>query len=305
MNYYSQDNELHSVCTAGVVLSIMLFILVICALMLGMLAPGACENPEVYECVPDKRGDTIEFDDVITLNAPDLSIEIGNGVYSSLSDFTGERYVHAADKVGDTVDMGIDVSSLQGPINWMKVRSTGISFVFIRAGYRGYSKGELFEDKRFSENLRGAIATGMKVGIYVYSQAITPEEAVEEAELLIRSIGKMRIALPLVIDVEYADTGSGIGGRLYNAKLSKERLTAVVKAFCDTIRAAGFEPMIYSNTYMLSNRIDFDLLGRVGIWAAYPHTEMPYENRYDVWQYSWEGRVEGIDSNVDCNFMYS
>ena len=195
---------------------------------------------------------------------------------------------------------GIDVSKFQGKIDWQKVAADSIAFAFIRAGYRGYGeKGVLMEDENARTNLEGANAAGIKTGVYFYTQAITVDEAVEEAKMVLELIAPYKIECPVVIDVEKV---SQSGGRM-NALDAKTR-TEVVKAFCDTVSKAGYRPMIYHNLEMGALMLDIEQLEDYEKWFAYYNPEFYYPYAYQVWQYSDKGRVQGISGDVDMNIAF-
>lgn len=214
-------------------------------------------------------------------------------------------YQHSSKlKNRDIVDM-IDVSRWQGTINWKKVKKDGISYAIIRVGYRGSEQGTLNKDIKFDTNIKQATAAGIKVGIYFYSQAITENEAVAEAKYAIKAAGKYKLALPVVIDYEYAESASGLTGRLYKAHLSKKKATAVCRAFCKEVKRQGKVPMIYANRSVLSTDIDGAALAKdYKIWLAEYNHKALYSGTYDFWQYSPKCKVDGIDGAVDGNFWY-
>ncbi len=220
--------------------------------------------------------------------------------------YTGLIYTHDRRYSKHQLVYGIDVSSHNHEIDWKKVKADGIEYAIIRAAYRGYgSTGTLNADANFKENIEGALNAGLRVGVYIFSQAITKSEAVEEAQLLIEMTRKYDVTLPFVMDFEFASTSSGLSGRLYQAGLSKEQGTSICKAFCDTIAAKGFVPMIYANKSMLTDHLNAaELENKYKIWLANYMTQSTYTGRYDVWQYTSHGSVDGITGNVDCDFWY-
>lgn len=214
-------------------------------------------------------------------------------------------YTHYQGNAGRRLTYGVDVSSKQGGINWFSVRRERIEFAMIRAGSRGYSKGQLYEDSAFDTNVRSALVTGIKTGAYIYSQATNKEEIMEEAELILRRVGSYRMDMPIVLDFEFADVDGKEGGRLYEADLSVDEATEMCLLFCRTVREAGFEPMIYANMNMLGEHLDADRLAEEAqIWIAYPSAEQKYNGVHSMWQYSWKGRIPGIAGDVDMDFGY-
>ncbi|MCH5337271.1 MAG: glycoside hydrolase family 25 protein [Acetatifactor sp.] len=196
---------------------------------------------------------------------------------------------------------GIDVSKFQGAIDWSKVAGDGVEYAFIRVGYRGWgSSGRLVEDEYFEANMQGALKAGIKVGVYFYSQAITEEEAVEEANFVLERIEPYNVECPVVFDVEKVSEDSA---RMNQITL--EERTYLTKVFCQTVKDAGYKPMIYHNTQMGALMLDLTELEEFDKWfAAYTNTlYYPYE--YKVWQYSDKGRVAGIKGNVDLNICFA
>lgn len=206
---------------------------------------------------------------------------------------------------GYEVSHAIDVSKWNETINWNKVRQSGVDSVMIRCAYRTYDYGRLKDDPYFETNIKGALAAGLKVGIYIFSQAITNGEAVEEAEKCLTLCEKYmdRLDLPIVMDVEYAGSGS----YLYKANLSRAKQTEICKTFCDTIKAAGYQAMIYANKSMLTDEMYPSQLTAAGyqVWLARYNTSAGYSaSPYVLWQYSENGKVSGITGKVDVNFLY-
>ncbi|MDD6069302.1 MAG: GH25 family lysozyme [Clostridiales bacterium] len=235
------------------------------------------------------------------------------GSVSAVSPFTGKTYLHADMFDGRPIINGIDVSQWNKTIDWAQVKAAGIDYAFIRVGYRGYgSAGTLSEatkDPYYDANMQGAAAAGVNTGIYIFSQAITPEEAVEEAQYILSRIGTYAVSMPIVMDYEYASDAKD-GGRIKTAKLSKASATAVCMAFCDTIAAAGYTPMVYANKSMLEDQLNPADLTAKGyrIWLANYVNDgngTGYAGTYDFWQYSSSGTVPGINGKVDMNFYYA
>ncbi len=193
--------------------------------------------------------------------------------------------------------VGIDVSKWQGKIDWATVASAGIDFAIIRCGYRGSSTGVIVEDPYFRENIKGATAHGIKVGVYFFTQAITQAEAIEEASTAIALVQGYKLNFPIFIDTE------GSGGRA--DYLNKADRTAIVKAFCETVRNYGYKPGIYASKYWYYDNLDVSQLSTYNIWVAQYNTECNYSGRYDMWQYTSQGLVPGINGYVDMNICYT
>lgn len=199
---------------------------------------------------------------------------------------------------------GIDVSYYQGNIDWKKVKNSGVEFVIIRVGYRGYgSAGTLVEDPKFKTYLDGATKAGLKVGVYFYTQAITTAEAKAEAKFVLDKIKGYSLQMPVYYDIESVDYDTG---RLDSAGLSKAQKTALCTAFCDTIIKSGYSAGVYANYTWLNYYIDGAGLGKkYPIWLAHYTSNTNYDQRMDMWQYSGSGTVSGISAYTDVNVWYS
>lgn len=202
---------------------------------------------------------------------------------------------------GVTSRIGIDVSEFQGEdIDWKQVRESGIEFVIIRLGYRAYGEtGELVLDDMFDRNMQGALDAGLDVGVYFFSQAITPGEAVEEAEFVLEHVRGYEIDGPIVYDTEEI---KGDTARTDNN--TRQEFTNYCKVFCDTIEQAGYDPMIYANMKWMAFTLDMEQLADYDFWYADYHDvpQCPYD--YEIWQYSETGAVPGINANVDLNVWF-
>lgn len=215
-------------------------------------------------------------------------------------------YIHNSRFDGYDIRDVIDVSSHQTSLNWKKVKDSGINYAIIRAGFRGYGEsGSMNVDTHFKENMKEALQYGLEVGVYFFSQAITEAEAIEEANYVLNLIKDYKVTLPVVIDFEYASDSNGLTGRLYKANLSKSKQTAICKAFCKTVAAKGYTPMIYANKQMLENDLNAaELAKSYKIWLANYTNCTSYGGTYEFWQYTSSGSVSGIYGNVDKSFWY-
>ena len=194
---------------------------------------------------------------------------------------------------------GVDVSYYQGKIDWEKVKASGIEFAIVRLGYRGYGEeGKLVEDKLAFENIEGALEAGLKVGVYFFSQAISVEEAREEAEFVLERIEGYDITMPVIYDWEY------ISEEARTADMDRRTLTDCYIAFCEKIEAAGYTPMPYFNTYQSRDLMNLYELERWPFWLALYSSRMTFPYRIEMWQYTDSGKVPGIEGNVDLNLFF-
>lgn len=207
-------------------------------------------------------------------------------------------YKPRALKDGEALHKGIDVSTFQKTVDWKSVAASGMEFAFVRVAYRGSATGKLTYDSYWSQNLTGARDAGLKVGAYFFSQAVTVEEAKEEATFLVNAVQGYQIDLPLVLDFE--EVGSGTG-RLKMSKLDRQLMTDICNAFCQTVEAAGYESMVYSNPYTLDHYLYREKLGR--LWLANYIETTTYAGEYEYWQCG-TGPVSGVAGDVDLDFWF-
>lgn len=190
---------------------------------------------------------------------------------------------------------GIDVSKWQGNIDWATT-SNAVSFAIIRCGYRG-SSGGIAMDPKFLQNMKGAKAHGVRVGVYFYSKATNEAMAVEEASAALSFVQQAGdgLTLPIYFDMEDA----------CQKGLSKEENTAIANAFCATVAAGGHSAGVYASKSWFDNRMNAGSIGgNYSIWVARYNTYLGYSGRYNMWQYSSKGSIPGISGNVDLNIAY-
>lgn len=194
--------------------------------------------------------------------------------------------------------LGIDVSVWQDTIDWQQVKEAGVEFAMLRIGYRGSDQGGLNEDSFLRANYAGAKAAGIKVGGYFFSQAVSVREAQEEAEYVLNIIKDWKLDMPVVYDWEYIDSGAR------TAHVDARTLTDCTKAFCEAIKKAGFKPMVYFNRDQAAERMILPELTEYPFWLALYDPAMDYPYRVDMWQYTSQGTVPGIEGDVDLNLYF-
>ena len=276
------------------------------------------DNGEIYysrETIKQKARDAVSLTELMAMIFDDKAVYYDGDkyIYAPLSatlkrnDLELDRIITDketdlkgySDSKGRVGIKGIDVSTWQGEIDWAAVKGDGVRFAFLRAGYRGYESGNLYEDDTIRDNLEGANENGIPVGVYFYSQAASTAEAVEEAEFVLDIISGYDVSWPIVFDMELENSDSS---RTKNMPQSLR--TDIAIAFCDRIAAAGYTPMIYGNMRMLLGDMDPERLGGYEKWLAqyFYRPRFPYE--FGIWQYTSEGRVKGIDGYVDINIAF-
>lgn len=215
----------------------------------------------------------------------------------------GRRYIFSSTGILKT-RLGIDVSSYQGSINWNSVANDGISFAFLRIGGQYYrQEGGFYKDNYFEKNYTGAQNAGLDTGVYFFSQAITPEEAREEALWVVAQLKGRGLQLPIVYDLEDPADDS----RFHLANLNRQQVTELCLAFCETIEANGYDAMVYTNPDWIWNRLYLDQLSSYPLWLAhYTSAALPSaSDNWKAWQYTSSGSVKGINGKVDMNVMWN
>lgn len=221
-----------------------------------------------------------------------------------------QTYTHQDRFAGAGIQHGIDVSYHNGNLDWSVIKSAGVDFAILRAAYRGYGdEGTLVKDSKFAEYIRGAQSYGIPVGAYIYSQAITTKEAVQEANYILNIVKNYSLDLPIVFDYEFSPSSEGRTNLAWaEGELNKTKMTDITLAFCNTIKSAGYDVMVYANKTFLNKNIDHEVIEDAGyeIWLAHYTKSTDYTGDYRIWQYTSTGRIPGIADKVfDCNFMYS
>ena len=209
-----------------------------------------------------------------------------------------KRYMENGKKISY---VGVDISKQTGSVNFRSLKAAGVDYVMIRVGGRGYSTGQISLDDDFKEHIEGAIAEELDIGIYFYSQAISPEEAVQEASFVIQNLEPYRahIKYPVAIDMEFvANDEARIDG------LSREDRNNVTIAFLEAVKGAGYVPMVYGDKEWLIKEVDLTKLQNYDIWLAQEADIPDYPYQYAMWQYSTKGVVNGIKGDANLNICF-
>lgn len=204
-------------------------------------------------------------------------------------------YQYVVDGEVESVPM-IDVSQFQEEIDWQAVADAGIKHAMLRVGYRGYGSGKLMIDECFEANVQGALEAGIEVGVYFFTQAISEEEAHEEAALVIEQLEPYEIKLPVAIDVERITTDSARADALDAAAR-----TRYVRTFLEDIREAGYTPMIYGGVYSFFEMLDPAQIQEYPVWYAFYDNYIYYPYPVQGWQYSEKATIPGVKGTADLN----
>lgn len=277
------------------------------------------EDPIIEETEAETEQDTKATEIIpvqnLVISTVDLSVPEENVV--EVVDVTPEEIVSFPTNEISKLVYGIDVSKWQGNINWAQVKADGIDFAIIKMGGRGTGSGDLYVDEYFEKNIQGAIANGIQVGVYFFSQAVTKQEALEEASMVVNAIKKYNISYPVAFDWESAD-----GYRVNNYNLSRSDLTGIATVFCDAVSNQGYTPMVYFNRSDWYNAVNgAELSPKYKSWYAiyfndyykdpnarnrynYGDDLPSFKYSYQMWQYTSRGHVAGINGHVDMDIAF-
>ncbi len=226
-----------------------------------------------------------------------ISEDLAKNTYTEENFIIAENGVVTYEEEGNTVSLkGIDVSKYQGEIDWEAVKNDGVDYAIIRVGIRGYSEGAIMEDEFFKQNMEGAAASGIPVGVYFFTQAVNEEEALEEARFVIDHLQGYELTYPVFLDIEDV--------KKENCRtnfLTKEERSRIAKVFLDEIAQAGYTPALYGNMKSFLLMLDLDSFEQYDKWFAGYSLPVYYPYDYKMLQYSEKGTVAGISGQVDMN----
>lgn len=236
----------------------------------------------------DSNGNTSEKKFMLNVNEP--SDNKGRNGVKTVTEFSDviKNYKN------DNTQIGIDVSKWQGDIDFSKLKNAGVEFVIIRVGSSNGINGENFVDSKFVQNIENANSVGIPVGVYFYSYANSVDRAVSDAKWIIDQIKDYKVELPIAFDWEN-------WGSFNKYELSFFGLTNMAKKFMDTVKSSGYDAMLYSSKTYLENiwmSVDYP------VWLAHYTKNTNYTGDYSYWQLCSNGRVDGINGDVDIDIRY-
>lgn len=215
-----------------------------------------------------------------------------------IDDGSDKMYYH--NEEGERVStLAIDVSAFQSEIDWVAVKAAGVDVAMIRVGYRGYGSGKIVEDDMFRTHIQGALDAGLRVGVYFFSQALNYDEGASEANFVLETIREFDVTCPVVIDTEFLDASDA-----RTNGLDIDSRTDSIVGFCETVEAAGYTAMIYSNRNWFVQSVDMSRLGDYKLWLAHYTNQPDFPYEYIGWQYTDQGTLDGVDGSVDLNVWF-
>lgn len=275
--------------TALILVTVILAALV-AALVIGLLSKKEPEDPHKGQVYIYDGFDWIWMTPLEGVPANELTEESFSSNDGRI-EYTGTDY---------DVLRGVDVSEHQLDIDWKQVAASGVDYAYIRVGWRGYTEGGLFEDAYFERNIQGALDAGLHVGVYMFSQAVTVQEAIEEADFVLERIWKYNVTLPVVFDWEKIEAAEA-----RSHGLTMELRTDCARAFCETVKSAGYVPCVYFNRNLGYYGYDLTRLTDYEFWFSLPESGFPnFYYACDMWQYSFTETVPGIAEPTDMNLWF-
>lgn len=274
-------------------LAVSVLALIVAGAALILVLRGSGQN--VSSALPEDEPVTFRFGDMVLTPLEGMPLNPYHKEAFGLDEKGRVTYEYD----GRQAKTGIDVSTHQKDVDWQAVAADGVSFAILRLGHRGYTEGGLFLDQTFEQNLQGALEAGLEVGVYFFSQAVTPEEAEEEADYVVAALKGQKLAFPVAFDWE-----SIPGDDARTDGLDGETMTRCAAAFCARIQDAGYRPAVYFNQtqgylhYDLRDLTDYDL------WLAEYGPTPDFYYHFDLWQYSHTGQVDGIQGEVDMDLAF-
>lgn len=240
---------------------------------------------------PDKTEEWVTINQYIPKNMYDLTNLINSG---------GRMKYYEDNKCVSS--FGVEISDDEDYVDFNKLKKDGCDFVMLRVGARGYQSGQISIDNYFSQNIKRATDAGLDVGVYFLSQAVSVEEAVEEANYVIVQVGEYKLTYPVAFMMKNKATDVS---RIDS--LTKTKRTDIATAFLNTVKNAGFKPMLYGDKYWLIKNYDMSkLVGDFDIWYSEIGADLPdYPYKYTIWEYDENSLIDGISDTVKFNISFT
>lgn len=287
---------------SGLVLMLVMITCFLIGLVIGMLIIHFASKNEV-EKVQQQLEMTVRGEKVITnVYVPKRERVLGQiakNNYITENFFIEDGYMAYHDENGEKIShLGLDLSYHNDLVNWDELAQSGVEFVMLRCGYRGYTEGGLVVDEKFREYAYEANRVGINLGVYFFTQAITVDEAIAEADFVIDLIKDYQISYPVCLDTEYINDPVA---RTNSDDIDDELRTDMVIAFCERVKEAGYYPMIYASENWMRRDLNLERLNQYDFWAAQYQPENDFLYDFTIWQYTEDGSVMGIDERVDLD----
>lgn len=197
--------------------------------------------------------------------------------------------------------LGADLSKYNGDVNFASMKAAGVDYVMIRVGSRGYNTGKITLDEKFNDYIKGASEAGLQIGVYFASQAISQEEASQEADFILQNLAPYQasITYPVAFDMEFAANDEA---RIDGLRTADR--TAIATAFLDKIKNAGYIPMVYGNKEWLIKEVDMTGLQQYDVWLSQEEEAPDYPYQFTMWQYTTDGVLNGVPGDVGLDISF-
>lgn len=285
----------------GILILVMMTFFLI-GLVMGMLIIHFATRHEVEEVEQQLKMTVTEERKVTNVYIPKRERVIGqiakNGYKTENFRLDNGYMAYFDDEDNKISHLGIDISYHAQMVDWDKLAASDVEFVMLRCGYRGYTEGGLVKDEKFEEYAAEANRVGIKLGVYFFTQSVTVEEAIEEAEFVLNLIKDYNIEYPVALDTEYINDDSA---RTNTEDISDELRSEMAIAFCEKIKEAGYYPVIYASENWMRRDMNLEMLNTYDFWAAQYQEDNDFLYDFTIWQYTDKGSVPGIDTNVDMD----
>lgn len=215
------------------------------------------------------------------------NFEIENG-FMTYKDETGNKISH----------LGLDLSYHDKSVDWDQLAASGVEFVMLRCGYRGYTEGGLIKDEKFDEYAAEANRVGINLGVYFFTQSVTVEEAEKEAEFVLDLIKDYDISYPVALDTEMIEDPEA---RTNTTEISKDLRSEMAIAFCEKIKEEGYYPVIYASENWMRRNMNLEMVNVYDFWAAQYQPQNDFLYDFTIWQYTDSGAIPGVSGNVDLD----
>lgn len=197
--------------------------------------------------------------------------------------------------------LGADLSKYNGDVNFASMKAAGVDYVMIRVGSRGYNTGKITLDEKFNDYIKGASEAGLQIGVYFASQAISQEEASQEADFVLQNLAPYQasITYPVAFDMEFAANDEA---RIDGLRTADR--TAIATAFLDKIKNVGYIPMVYGNKEWLIKEVDMTGLQQYDVWLSQEEEAPDYPYQFTMWQYTTDGVLNGVPGDVGLDISF-
>lgn len=289
-----------------------LVIIIISVFMLGLLAglfighfANTQSDKQSTDNTADNNSTTISVEggnEYLQVHVPKREVKYGVIPINSynLDNFrVDDGYMAYFDENENKIShLGVDISYHQTEIDWDKLKESPCEFVMLRCGFRGYTEGGLVEDEKFREYATAAVEHDFPIGVYFFTQALSEQEAIAEADYVLSLIEEFPISYPVAIDTEYVASEDA---RTNKTEMTIEERTSYVVAFCERIKEKGYYPIVYASENWLRRSLDASMLQPYEIWAPQYLDRNDFMYDFTIWQYTDAGSIPGIKGDVDLN----